>query len=80
MTKRNPVSPARGPLEVYAISFDDLLGARAQRHAFRRYMEGLLLPAERNKTLTALANTEPAVGVQGGAEPAMVSLGVEVEP
>jgi hypothetical protein len=27
-------------------------------------MEGLLLPAERNKTLTALANTEPAVGAQ----------------
>jgi len=46
------------------MSFDDLFGARAQRHAFRRYMEGLLLPAERNKTLTALANTEPAVGAQ----------------
>jgi hypothetical protein len=27
-------------------------------------MEGLLLPAERNKTLTALANTEPVVGAQ----------------
>src|SRR5215216_5544668 len=39
-------------------------GARAQRHAFRRYLEGLLLPAERNKTLTALANTEPVVGAQ----------------
>jgi hypothetical protein len=46
------------------MSFDDLFGARAQRHAFRRYMEGLLLPAERNKTLTALANTEPVVGAQ----------------
>jgi hypothetical protein len=64
MTKRYPVSPAPGPLEDYAMSFDDLFGARAQRHAFRRYMEGLLLPAERNKTLTALANTEPAVGAQ----------------
>jgi hypothetical protein len=64
MTKRYPVSPAPGPLEDYATSFDDLFGARAQRHAFRRYMEGLLLPAERNKTLTALANTEPAVGAQ----------------
>lgn len=30
----------------------------------RRYLEGLLLPAERNKTLTALANTEPIVGAQ----------------
>jgi hypothetical protein len=64
MTKRYPVSPAPGPLEDYATSFDDLFGARAQRHSFRRYLEGLLLPAERNKTLTALANTEPVVGAQ----------------
>jgi SRSO17 transposase len=64
MTNRYPVSPAPGPLENYAESFDDLFGARAQRRAFRRYLEGLLLPAERNKTLTALANTEPVVGAQ----------------
>ncbi len=64
MTRRSPVSPAPGPLEDYAHSFDDLFGARAQRHGFRRYLEGLLLPAERNKTLTALANTEPVVGAQ----------------
>jgi hypothetical protein len=64
MTKRYPVSPAPGPLEDYATRFDDLFGARAQRHAFRRYLEGLLLPAERNKTLTGLANTEPVVGAQ----------------
>ncbi len=82
MTKRYPVNPAPGPLEDYAQSFDDLFGARAQRHAFRRYMEGLLLPAERNKTLTALANTEPVVGAQRGksTEPAMVPLGIEVGP
>jgi hypothetical protein len=64
MTKRSPVSPAPGPLEDYAMSFDDLFGARAQRHSFRRYLEGLLLPAERNKTLTALSNTEPVLGAQ----------------
>jgi hypothetical protein len=64
MTRRYPVSPAPGPLEGYAQSFDDLFGARAQRHSFRRYLEGLLLPAERNKTLTALANTEPVAGAQ----------------
>jgi SRSO17 transposase len=64
MTKRSPVSPAPGPLEEYAARFDDLFSARAQRQAFRRYLEGLLLPAERNKTLTALANTEPVVGAQ----------------
>src|SRR5215211_5298973 len=64
MTKRYPVSPAPGPLEDYAACFDDLFSARAQRHSFRRYLEGLLLPAERNKTLTALVNTEPVVGAQ----------------
>jgi hypothetical protein len=64
MTKRSPVNPAPGPLEDYAALFDDLFGARAQRHGFRRYLEGLLLPAERNKTLTALVNTEPVVGAQ----------------
>jgi SRSO17 transposase len=58
------VRPAPGPLEDYAARFDDLFGARAQREGFRRYLEGLLLPAERNKTLTALANTEPVAGAQ----------------
>lgn len=64
MTRRYSVSTAPGPLEDYAQGFDDLFRARAQRHGFRRYLEGLLLPAERNKTLTALANTEPVVGAQ----------------
>jgi SRSO17 transposase len=64
MTKRSSVTPAPGPLEGYAARFDELFGARAQREGFRRYLEGLLLPAERNKTLTALANTEPLVGAQ----------------
>ncbi len=64
MTRRLPVSPSPGPLEEYAARFDDLFGARAQRDGFRRYLEGLLLPAERNKTLTALANTEPVAGAQ----------------
>jgi hypothetical protein len=64
MTKRLSVTPAPGPLEDYARNFDDLFAARAQREGFRRYSEGLLLPAERNKTLTALANTEPIVGAQ----------------
>jgi SRSO17 transposase len=65
MTRRLPVKSAPGPLEGYATRFDDLFArARAQREGFRRYLEGLLLPAERNKTLTALANTEPVAGAQ----------------
>src|SRR5262249_18032264 len=31
----------------------------AQRRSFRDYVQGLLLPRERNKTLTALAGAEP---------------------
>ena len=64
MTKRRPVPPAPGPLEDYATHFDVLFSQANQRHAFRRFLEGLLLPAERNKTLTGLANTEPIVGAQ----------------
>jgi hypothetical protein len=64
MTRRLSVEPAPGPLEDYAARFDDLFRARAQREGFRRYLEGLLLPAERNKTLTTLANTEPMAGAQ----------------
>ncbi len=64
MTTRLPVSPAPGPLEAFAQHFDSLFSQRSQRQAFRDYLAGLLLPAERNKTLTALANTEPIVGAQ----------------
>jgi SRSO17 transposase len=58
------VSPAPGPLEAYCRHFDALFSQRNQRASFRRYLEGVLLPQERNKTLTALANTEPVVGAQ----------------
>ena len=64
MSRRLPVTPAPEPLEAYIEHFDPLFSRRNQRDAFRRYLEGLLLPAERNKTLTALANTEPVVGAQ----------------
>jgi SRSO17 transposase len=64
MTHRQPVDPAPGPLETYCQHFDALFSQRNQRDCFRRYLEGVLLPQERNKTLTALANTEPVVGAQ----------------
>src|SRR5438128_586722 len=64
MTKRIDIIPAPEPLEAYARHFDDLFGKSNQREGFRRYLEGLLLPTERHKTLTGLANTEPLVGAQ----------------
>lgn len=65
MSKRLPCPPAPGPLEDYAARFDDLFGTLAQRRGFREYLQGLLLPRDRNKVLTALAGVEPIVGAQG---------------
>lgn len=56
--------PIPEPLEAYCAHFDALFSRSQQRRAFRQYLAGLLLPAERSKTLTALANTEPVVGAQ----------------
>jgi len=67
MTQRQAVPAAPGPLEAYAMHFDDLFTRANQRTAFRQYLEGLLLPAERNKTLTALANVEPIIGAQNAS-------------
>jgi SRSO17 transposase len=62
MPSRLPVAATAEPLEAFVTRFDDLFTRLNQRHAFRRYLEGLLLSNERNKTLTALANAEPIVG------------------
>jgi hypothetical protein len=64
MTQRLACPPAPGPLEAFAATFDSLFGTLAQRQRFREYLQGLLLPRERNKTLTALVGTEPVVGAQ----------------
>jgi SRSO17 transposase len=64
MTARRPSSAAPGPLEDYAREFDDLFSVLAQREGFRAYLQGLLLPRDRNKTLTGLVGTEPLVGAQ----------------
>jgi SRSO17 transposase len=52
------------PLEQYAQAFDLLLHTRIQRQRFRHYLAGLLLPRDRNKTLTALVGAEPIVQAQ----------------
>jgi hypothetical protein len=64
MTTRRPCSPAPGPLEDYVQEFDPLLSSLAQRRGLRDYLQGLLLPRDRNKTLTGLAGAEPIVGAQ----------------
>src|SRR6266516_7094084 len=64
MTTRRPCPSAPGPLEAYAARFDDLFSSLAQRRGLRDYLQGLLLPRDRNKTLTALADAEPIVGAQ----------------
>lgn len=64
MSKRKETTTAPKPLEEYIRPFDSLFEKWNQREGFRRYLEGLLLPTERNKTLTGLANTEPVAGAQ----------------
>jgi SRSO17 transposase len=64
MTSRRPCPPAPGPLEAYAQRFDTLFSSLAQRRGFRDYLQGLLLPRDRNKTLTGLAGAEPITGAQ----------------
>jgi hypothetical protein len=67
VTKRLPCPPAPGPLEDYAAQFDPLFARLAQRRGLRAYLQGLLLPRDRNKTMTALAGAEPIVGAQHAA-------------
>jgi DDE superfamily endonuclease len=64
MTTRRSCPPAPGPLEAYAARLDPLFSSLAQRRGFRDYLQGLLLPRDRNKTLTGLAGAEPVAGAQ----------------
>jgi DDE superfamily endonuclease len=64
MTIRRACPPAPGPLEDYAQHLDPLLASVAQRRGLREYLQGLLLPRDRNKTLTGLAGAEPIAGAQ----------------
>jgi hypothetical protein len=49
MTQRRETTPAPGLLAAFAQSFDPCFARWNQREGLRRYLEGLLLPAERNK-------------------------------
>ena len=51
-------------MEDYALRFDVLFSSLAQRRGLRDYLQGLLLPRDRNKTLTGLAGAEPISGAQ----------------
>src|SRR5438445_836477 len=64
MTERVPAPPAPGPLEEYASLFDPLFSDVAQRRGCREYLQGLLLPRDRNKTVTAVAGAEPTTQAQ----------------
>jgi SRSO17 transposase len=64
MSQRLAGPPAPGPLEDFAATFEPLFATPAQRRGFRAYLQGRLLPRERNKTLTALVGTEPVVDAQ----------------
>jgi len=64
MTQQRETWPAPGLLEAFAQNFDPSFGRWNQREGLRRYLKGLLLPAERNETLTGLANTAPGQGAQ----------------
>ena len=64
MTERVPAPSAPGPLEAYATLFDPLFTDVAQRRGFRDYVQGLLLPRDRNKTVTGVAGAEPTTQAQ----------------
>jgi hypothetical protein len=67
MSKPRPCPPAPGPLEAFAARFDDVFSRVSQRRGFRTYLQGLLLPRDRNKTLTTLVGAEPIVQAQNAA-------------
>ncbi len=71
MTRRRACPPAPGPLEEFAQQFDDLWKTLAQRRGFRDYLQGLLLPRDRTKTLTGLVGTEATVGAPAASVQAL---------
>src|SRR5258708_17513943 len=64
MAARRQPAAVPAPLEQYTRAFDPLFRTHIQRQRFRAYLAGLLLPRDRNKTLTALAGAEPITQAQ----------------
>jgi len=67
--------PVPLPLEQDAQAFDDLFHTHIQRRRLREYLAGLLLPRDRNKTLTALVGAALV-----GAEPIVQAQTAPVQP
>ncbi|ABW12691.1 FOG: Transposase-like protein [Parafrankia sp. EAN1pec] len=63
-TPRKPTAPTAEAIDRFCGHFDDLFGRLAERTALRQYLIGLLLPRERNKTLTELAAVVPGADRQ----------------
>lgn len=79
MSARLPCPPAPGPLEEFAVQFDPLFHTLAQRHGFRTYLAGLLMPRDRSKTLTALVGRRTTGPGTSGRGPAAAILSIRSE-
>jgi SRSO17 transposase len=64
VTLRKPTAPTAEAIDRFCAHFDDLFARLAERTALRHYLIGLLLPRERNKTLTELAALVPGADRQ----------------
>jgi hypothetical protein len=81
MTARRPLPTRARPAGGVAIQFKPLRASVAQRRGFRDYLQGLLAPRDRNKTLTGLADAEPITGASiVGPAAAMVPVGIGLGP
>lgn len=63
-TPRKPTLPITEAIDAFCAKVDALFTRLAARQAFRHYLMGLLLPRERNKTMTVLASQVPGADRQ----------------
>lgn len=62
---RRPCLPAPGPMEDFAIQFDDVFRTGAQRRGFRTYLQGLLSHPGRAKSLATLTGSTSSSHTHG---------------